>query len=219
MIPRRCAILIPFTVLAACAGGTTLRVAQDDTSDYGPVALAPAPETAAPDSSAPETVAAVPAPATEAPAPEPAPPQPETQQPEPQGYAPYGNTTGLDIRRIGQWTRTGIGEARRLVIRDANTWADFWSELGVGDRPTIDFSRDVVVAVAAGQRPTGGYEIAVHQVVNNGGELTSEVVETTPGPNCMTTGSLTQPVDIVVVPGVTPRSWSFVERKEVRGCR
>jgi hypothetical protein len=219
MIPRRFAILIPVTVLAACAGGTTMRVAQDDTSDYGPVALAPAPETAAPDSapetaapdSAPETAAA---PATEAPAPEPAQPQPETQ-----GYAPYGNTTGLDIRRIGQWTRTGIGEARRLVIRDANAWADFWSELGVGDRPTIDFSHDVVVAVAAGQRPTGGYEIAVHKVVNNGGELTSEVVETTPGPNCMTTGSLTQPVDVVVVPGVAPRSWSFVERKEVRGCR
>jgi hypothetical protein len=212
MIPRRFAILIPVTVLAACAGGTTMRVAQDDTSDYGPVALAPAPETLAPDSSAPETAA--PAPATEAPAPEAAQPQPETQ-----GYAPYGNTNELDIRRIGQWTRTGIGEARRLVIRDANAWAAFWSELGIGDRPRVDFSRDVVIAVAAGQRPTGGYEIAIHRVVNNAGELTSEVVETTPGPNCMTTGSLTQPVDVVVVPGVVPRSWSFVERKEVRDCR
>jgi hypothetical protein len=51
------------------------------------------------------------------------------------------------------------------------------------------------------------------------GELTVQVVETTPGPNCMTTSSLTQPVDVVVVPVVAPRSWSFVERKEVRGCR
>jgi hypothetical protein len=91
--------------------------------------------------------------------------------------------------------------------------------LGVGDRPAVDFSRDVVVAVSAGQRPTGGHEIAIERVINNGGELTVEVVETTPGPNCMTTASLTQPVDVVVVPGVAPRSWSFVERKEVRGCR
>jgi hypothetical protein len=45
-----------------------------------------------------------------------------------------------------------------------------------------------------------------------------EVVETTPGPNCMTTTSLTQPVDVIVVPAPTARSWSFVERTEVRGC-
>jgi hypothetical protein len=189
-----------------------MRVAQDDTSDYGPVALAPAPEPAVADTAARETSA--PTPPGEIPATEPAQPEPAQQ-----GYAPYGNMNGLDIRRIGQWTRTGISEARRLVIRDANAWADFWSELGVGDRPAVDFSRDVVVAVAAGQRPTGGHEIAVERVINNGGELAVEVVETTPGPNCMTTASLTQPVDVVVVPGVAPRSWSFVERKEVRGCR
>lgn len=188
-----------------------MRVAQDDSSDYGPVALAPAPEPAVSDSAVSEAPAA--APIEESSAAQPAP------QPSEQGYAPYGNKNDLDIRRIGQWTRTGIGEARRLVIRDANAWADFWSELGVGERPTVDFSRDVVVAVAAGQRPTGGYEIAVDRVINNNGELTAEVVETTPGPNCITIASLTQPVDVVVVPGVAPRSWSFVERREVRGCR
>ncbi len=212
MIARRCAVLIPITVLAACGGGSTMRVAQDDTADYGPVALAPAPEPAAADTSAPEPSA--PTPTGEAQAPEAAQPEPARQ-----GYAPYGNMNGLDIRRIGQWTRTGISEARRLVIRDANAWANFWSELGVGDRPAVDFSRDVIVAVAAGQRPTGGHEIVVERVINNGGELTVEIVETTPGPNCMTTASLTQPVDVVVLPGVTPRSWSFVERREVRGCR
>jgi hypothetical protein len=76
----------------------------------------------------------------------------------------------------------------------------------------------VVVAVAAGQRPTGGYEIAVDRVRQVNGELTVEVVETTPGPNCTTTTSLTQPVDVIVVPAPTARSWSFIERKEVRGC-
>jgi hypothetical protein len=125
----------------------------------------------------------------------------------------------LDIRRIGQWTRTGIGESRRLVIRDANGWAQFWSELGVGDRPAVDFNRDVVIAVAAGQRPTGGYEIVIDRVTQSDGQLTVEVVERTPGPNCMTTASLTQPVDVVVVPAADAKSPSFLERKEIRGCR
>lgn len=218
MIPLQCSILIPLTLLAACASGTTMRVAQDDEGDQGAVALAPEPETA-PESTTTDTTAAS-APVNPAVA---AQPEAATSQPPAgasQGYAPYGGVGNtLEIRRIGQWSRTGIGEARRLVIRDANAWASFWSELGVGERPMVDFSRDVVVAVAAGQRPSGGYEIAVDRVTNDTGELTAEVVETVPGPNCVTTGSLTQPVDVIAVPSVAPRSWSFVERREVRGCR
>ena len=191
MIPRRFALLIPIAVLAGCGAGRTIRVAEGDDTASGPVALAPTPT---------DTASAAAAPSE-------------------QGYAPYGNNRTLDIRRIGQWTRTGIGESRRLVIRDANAWAQFWSELGVGEQPSVDFSHDVVVAVAAGQRPTGGYEIAIDRVTQSDGQLTVEVVERTPGPNCMTTASLTQPVDVVVVPAADARSLSFLERKEIRGCR
>jgi hypothetical protein len=208
MRPRRYAYLFFLAALGGCAGGTTMRVAQDDEeSDSGPVALAPVPDPA-PDS--------LPSPAPEPETPVPAPsPAPSTSQ----GYAPYGNPPAVEVRRLGQWTRTGISEARRLVIRDANAWAEFWSELGVGGRPEVDFTRDLVVAVAAGQQPTGGHEIAVDQVTNRNGELTISVVEITPGPNCMTTSALTQPVDVVVLPAVDARSWSFVEHQEVRGCR
>jgi hypothetical protein len=138
------------------------------------------------------------------------------------GYAPYGGdqTSGsLEIRRIGQWSHTGIREARRVVIQDANAWAEFWSELGVGNRPAVDFTRDVVIAVAAGERPSGGYGIAITQVTHRNADLTAEVLETVPGPNCLSASALTQPVDVVVVHGVNPKSWSFVERKEVRSCR
>ena len=212
MILRRCAFLIPFAALAACGSGT-MRVAGDDSStSSAPVSLAPTPE-AEPDSS----TTAAPAPA--------ATPSRDTNTvaaaavPREQGYGSYGANSTLEIRRIGQWSRTGIGESRRLVIRDANTWAEFWSELGTGERPEVDFTKAVVVAVAAGQRPSGGYEIAIDRVGQADGELTVEVVETTPGPNCITSSSPTQPVDVVVVPVVALRSWSFVERKEVRGCR
>jgi protease stability complex PrcB-like protein len=205
MIPRRCAVLIPLAALA-CGGGT-IRVADDDPESTGPVALAPTPEPE------PSTAAAP------APAPEPSRDTTATAPASEKGYSPYGNTGTLEIRRIGQWSRTGIGESRRVVIRDANGWVEFWSELGTGDRPDVDFTKAVVVAVAAGERPSGGYEIAVDRVDQADGELTVHVVETTPGPNCITSSSPTQPVDVVVVPGVAPRSWSFVERKEVRGCR
>jgi hypothetical protein len=213
MIPRWFALLVPITALVGCATGRTIRVAEEgDTTTSEPVALAPAP---ASEPAPVETPRSDTASATGAPAPTAVPPQ--------QGYAPYGDNQGgnrtLDLRRIGQWTRTGISESRRLVIRDANGWAQFWSELGVGERPSVDFNHDVVVAVAAGQRPTGGYEIAIDRVTQSDGQLTVEVVERTPGPNCMTTASLTQPVDVVVVPAADAKSLSFLERKEIRDCR
>ena len=209
MIQRLFALLLP-AALVSCGSGTTIRTTDgDDTRASGPVSLAPAPsDEAQPDPNSPpdeakpgEAVASQP------------PAQPA------QGYAPYASSRSIDIRRLGQWTRTGIAESRRLVIRDINAWSQFWSELGVGERPNVDFTQDVVVAVAAGQRPTGGFEIAVDRITQADGELSVEVVERTPGPNCMTTASLTQPVDVVVVPAADARSWSFKERKEIRGCR
>ena len=214
MIPRLFVLLVS-AALVGCASGSTIRATDgDDTGASGPVSLAPAPS---------EEAQAEPTPATE-PKSEPTVPsqpaaQPQTDPQPAQGYAPYASTRTIDIRRLGQWTRTGIGESRRLVIRDANAWGQFWSELGVGEQPNIDFTRDAVVAVAAGQRSTGGFEIAVDRITQTDGELSVEVVERTPGPNCITTASLTQPVDVVVVPVADARSWSFMERKEIRACR
>src|ERR1700674_5264210 len=116
MILRRSALLIPLAALAACGSGT-IRVADDGSStSSGPVSLAPTPE------GEPDTVSA-PAPAPE--------PRRETATardtatvaalPRERGYVPYGGNSMLEIRRIGQWSRTGIGESRRLVIRDANS--------------------------------------------------------------------------------------------------
>ena len=210
MITQSLALPILVAALFGCAAGSTLRVAEGEegTTTGGPVSLAPAPVD-------PEA-----SPAPSETAPQPSTPRQDSSTTPAQGYAPYGGETRtVDVRRIGQWTRTGVGEARRLVIRDANAWDQFWSELGVGERPEVDFTRDVVIAVAAGQRPTGGYEIAIDRVTQANRELTVEVVERTPGPNCMTTASLTQPVDIVTIPASEARSWSFVERKEIRGCR
>ncbi len=131
-----------------------------------------------------------------------------------------GQSADVPLRRIGQWTNTGIGETRRMVIRDANTWAAFWTDLGVsaGARPDIDFTRDAIIAVAAGQRRTGGYGVAISRISRSGGDLTVEVTETVPGPNCITTQALTQPVDVVAVPAAELRGWSFVEKKEIAGC-
>jgi hypothetical protein len=153
-------------------------------------------------------------------APAPAAPSPADSQPQPaEPYHGYPGGDTLGIRRIGPWTHTGIAEPLRAIIRDPNAWAQFWSRLGLGDRPDVDFANELVIAVASGQERTGGFTIGVDRVTQHEGELTVQVVETSPGPNCMTTSELTQPVDIVAIPRVEFQNSKFVERTAVSDCR
>jgi hypothetical protein len=124
----------------------------------------------------------------------------------------------VEIHRIGRWISSGIKGSRRLVIRDPDTWSRFWSELGAGVRPQVDFGRDVAIAVASGERSSGGHDIVVQRVARSDGELRIEVLETSPGKNCMTTSALTQPVDVVVVPAAGVTGWSFIDRAATRDC-
>jgi hypothetical protein len=189
MTPRSLAPLV-LSLLAACGAGRTVRPVDEP----GPASATPAP------------VEPTPAP-----------------QPEPTGApespSPMSATGSLEFRRIGQWAHSGIADSRRMVIQDQEAWTAFWTELGVGERPEVDFKRNVVIAVAMGQRSSGGYDIAVQGVSGAAGELTVDVIETSPAPTCATTMALTQPVDVVVALGAAgSRSWNFRERKETREC-
>jgi hypothetical protein len=182
---------------AACGSGRLVPAETPEPSAPAPVA-------------APEP-AAEPAPAVSPPS---AAPTPDAAAP----YAPYDASGSLPIRRIGQWTTSGISSPERMVIRDDSTYARFWESLGVGQRPVVDFSRDVVIAVAAGQRPSGGHAIAVERVARAGKAMMVEVVETVPGPGCWTTQQLTQPVDVVVVAAADAPEWSFSDRTRSQPC-
>jgi hypothetical protein len=194
---------LPFALLLAAACGSGHLVPED---------THPA---AAPSS---EPTAAAPAPAAEpaaAPAPQEQPSQPSSNV---SAYIPY-DAGALPIRRIGQWSTSGIVTPERLVIRDDSSYARFWTGLGAGSRPSVDFSRDVVIVAAAGQQQTGGHGIEVSRVVRAGQGLAVEVLETAPGPGCAVTQALTQPVDVVVVPVGDAKTWSFSERTVAQACR
>jgi hypothetical protein len=147
------------------------------------------------------------------------PPQPAGRPTPAEPYQGYGNGKALDIHRIGQWTHTGIAERRRQVVHDSAAWAQVRSELAVPDLPEVDFARNSVVVVAAGQQRSGGFGIEVERVSQKGGDLTIRVVETSPGRNCVTTSELTQPVDVVTVPVTDVQNWIFVEGKSAPDCR
>ena len=186
-------------VLAACGSGT--------------IRPGDAPEPMAP---APSPAAAPPVVDPDDPAPDPA--EPPVGRPRAPDPAPDQAQSVVEIRRIGRWVSSGIKGARQLVIRDPATWSQFWSELGAGVRPQVDFGRDLVIAVASGERTSGGHDIEVQRVTRSGGELRIEVLRTAPGPGCMTTAALTQPVDVVLVPAAGVTGWSFIDRAATTPC-
>jgi hypothetical protein len=201
---RRLVGLLLLSAVAGCGSGRLVPSGSPEPS-YAPSDPTPVSEPAP---------AAQPTPQAAAPAPAPA----STADPNAAGYAPYGGQL-IQIRRIGQYSTSGITTPARLVIRDDSSYASFWTSLGAGARPAVDFSRDIVIVAAAGQRATGGNAIAVERVSRTGDGLAVEVVETNPGPGCMTTQALTQPVDVIVVAAADARTWSFSDQTRAQPCQ
>ena len=194
--------LTTLALMTACGGGS-IRPSDD------PEMIAPAPSPAP----SPPVVDPAPAPTPSPPAEPPA--NPPAARPD---TAAAQAPSDVEIRRIGRWISSGVRGARRLVIRDPDTWTQFWAELGAGVRPKVDFGRDLVIAVASGERSSGGHDIVVQRVVRSNGELRIEVLETSPAKDCMATAALTQPVDVVVAPAAGVTGWSFIDRAATRAC-
>ncbi len=97
---------------------------------------------------------------------------------------------------------SGLAEPRREVVRDAAGWSRLWADIHAGTTPapplpTVDFDRDMLIAVASGTRPSGGFSIKVRSVATRGGRLEVVVLETCPAADAVVTTELTQPVEVV----------------------
>lgn len=90
-----------------------------------------------------------------------------------------------------------------LVLRDEAAWASFWSQHRSRhspdpERPVVDFTKDMVVAVGLGDRPSGGYGVKA-QLAMEHGRLVVTAVEHMPAEGCPAPAIITQPTHIVSV--------------------
>jgi hypothetical protein len=100
---------------------------------------------------------------------------------------------------------SGLAEPRREVVRNQAAWSRLWADIHAGEtpppaRPEVDFERSMLIAVASGTRPSGGFAIKVRRVASHAGTLEVLVLETCPAPGAMTSAELTRPVEVVRVP-------------------
>ena len=96
---------------------------------------------------------------------------------------------------------SAIDEPRQVTIRSAAEWGALWKENGgTAPLPAVDFSREIVVGVFLGTRPTAGYGVEIIRVVGNSGALAVEYVETRPSRDTITAQILTAPYHLAAIP-------------------
>lgn len=90
------------------------------------------------------------------------------------------------------------------VISDTGGFTAFWNSLHRNvtpppPLPSVDFSRNDVVAVVDMVRPTGGYGIEVKEAQEGMDAIWLTIIRRTPGRGCFTAQSLSQPYHLVAI--------------------
>ncbi len=126
-----------------------------------------------------------------------------------------------DLQSVHATLYSNVRESRRLLIRDAETWAMVWTEMiSIGDPrtpPFIDFTTEDVIVAAMGERRAGGYSIAITGVAPGEAVTQVMVASTVPGPTCDGAEIITAPLAAVRIRKVEG-SLAFDERSIVLAC-
>ncbi len=117
---------------------------------------------------------------------------------------------------------SGIIALERLVIRDATEWPAMWSRIHAAQNPVPDvvqpdFTTEMAVVAAMGEKASGGFDIGIDSVTQHERGSIVYVTEHSPGSGCMTTGALSQPVHAVRAPKTDGTIW-WRERSVVDKC-
>ncbi len=124
------------------------------------------------------------------------------------------------VRTLARSSQGGLAQARALVIEDRARLEQVLGRLRLdegGRAGKLDFSRERVVAVFMGQRPSSGYKVEVARVEDEGDKVVVVVDRYRPGPECMTISVITYPYVLAAIPR-TDKPVEIEMRDKVRHC-
>ena len=91
--------------------------------------------------------------------------------------------------------------ARQVTVRTAAEWKALWKEHApTAKMPDVDFSKDMVVGIFLGSKPSEGYDVEIVGVRNEGKDVVIEYVQKEPGRGTLAAQILTEPFHLVTVP-------------------
>lgn len=144
---------------------------------------------------------------------------PATSQPASVTQVPEARTGPVEFFIVDEGSYAAdVTERTNYVVNGDEHFDRLWNMVH-GDvpppMPAIDFMTYDVIAVFAGEQPTGGYTAAVTGVEDTEDERIVHITITAPGEGCMTTQAITSPYQIVRVPlSGLPLSKEYTETTE-----
>ncbi len=113
-------------------------------------------------------------------------------------------TAGDAVRTVDKGEQSNIDEAKQVVVRTEAEWTRLWQQHSPDrKRPPVDFSKEMVVGVFMGSRPTAGYNVSIVSTFAKDGNVVVRYQESTPRPGAMTAQVLTFPYHLVAIPTAT----------------
>ena len=108
----------------------------------------------------------------------------------------------LPIIELRAGHNSGFIQAVNKVITTQEELTEVWTVLFANymkkeNAPEIDFEHNIVVLVAAGEKNSGGFSIAVTRALATSSNVQLTVVSTSPGKNCVLTEAITYPFQLI----------------------
>lgn len=108
----------------------------------------------------------------------------------------------------------GLSGKKGILINSEEEWKEFFIK-----DSGIDFEKQSVIAVFAGQRMTGGYSVEIMDILETSEDFLKIVVkEKKPGRNCFVTQAITHPYDAVLIQKISKTLIELDYREEIYDC-
>jgi protease stability complex PrcB-like protein len=110
-------------------------------------------------------------------------------------------STAVNFTTIARGAMSGVTSPEEIVVQSVQEWHALWTRHAPNTpEPVIDFTKEIVVGVFAGQRPTGGYRVQITSIERSDAGLTVVYDVTQPAKDAMVTQALTSPFELVRIP-------------------
>jgi hypothetical protein len=131
--------------------------------------------------------------------------------------------TKVQADSIGHGYYVSFDEKRMVVINSEKDYKKLWDDVYANlDQlpkiPEADLNKYTVVAVFMGAQKSGGYDVKIDKVSIMNDRLNIEVIETSPGENCIVTDAITKPYDVVKI-AKTDLEHEFKVKKVTKDCK
>ena len=119
--------------------------------------------------------------------------------------APYAITVAVmsaqpSFTNVAKGDVSGQQETRQVTVRTAAEWQTLWKSHSPTEKlPAVDFSKQMVVGIFLGSKPSAGHEVEIVGVRTEGKDLVVEYVQKQPGRGTMAAQILTEPFHLVAV--------------------